>query len=233
MALRFPTDARARGGFSLLEVMVALAILTTSLVILVETQSSAVVLTREAERIVTATDLAKVKLNEALLLVEDEGFQTSDVYEYGEFDDLGDEILNAEFGPELEDYHWEYTITEVDISGIGDAASAAQGLGGDSSDDEGGGGLLGGLFGGGGDDGASSGGGDAAAGSPSADMLGMLGFGPEQISETLSPYIREVRVRVWWGKSSEQVEEDGTEVVITSHVINESGVMSLEQQIPQ
>ena len=138
MARRFPTS-HARHGFSLLEVMVALAILTTSLVILVETQSSAVVLTREAERIVTATDLAKLKVNEVLLQVEQEGFQVQDVYEYGEFDDLGDEILDAEFGPELEDFHWEYSVTEVDISGIGDAAAAAQGLDGDSED--GGGGL--------------------------------------------------------------------------------------------
>ena len=60
----------SRRGFSLLEVMIALAILTVSLIILVETQSSAVLLTREAERMITATDLAQMKLAEASIAIE-------------------------------------------------------------------------------------------------------------------------------------------------------------------
>ncbi len=223
---------QSRRGFSLLEVMVALAILTVSLVILVETQSSAVVLTQEAERIVTATDLAQVKLNDALITVEEEGFQVSDVYESGDFDNLGSDILNAEFGEELEDFHWEYTVTEVDISGIGDAGSAMEGLGGGGGGSEDGqSSMLGRLLGGGG---GGGGGGDvpsdAPGTSPAGDMLGALGFGPDQITETLSPFIREVRVRVWWGRSSKQAEEQGTEVIMTSHVINPTGILSLEQQ---
>ena len=216
--------AGSRRGFSLLEVMVALAILTVSLVILVETQSSAVVLTVEAERVVTATDLAQMKLSEALLQVEEEGFTVADIHEEGDFDDLGDDILDVEFGRELSDFKWEYTITEVEIDGVGDMASAAQDAG-----DAGGGSPLGALFGGGG---GGDDGGNASSGS-SGDMLSALGFGPEQITEMLTPYIREVRVRVWWGESLEQAEEDGTEVVATTHVINPSGILQLEQGIPQ
>lgn len=232
MARRFPTrfpvpgSRLGRRGFSLLEVMVALAILTVSLVIMVETQSSAVVLTREAERVVTATDLAKMKQNEVMFIVEQEGFQQADVYEYGDFDDLGQDALDVELGEDLEDYHWEYSISEVDISGIGGAASAASDLDGDSA---GGAGLSGLLGGGGGGQSAPS---DSTAGSPMADMMGAMGFGPEQISEMLGPYIREVRVRVWWGDSSRKAEEEGFEVVIVSHVINESGVLQLEQGAP-
>ncbi|MBX2796246.1 MAG: prepilin-type N-terminal cleavage/methylation domain-containing protein [Myxococcales bacterium] len=221
---------RNQRGFSLLEVMVALSILTVSLVILVETQSSAVVLTREAERIVTATDLSRLTLTNALLHVEQEGFQTADVHEYGDFDDLGSDVLDVQFGRDLKDYHWEYTITEVDISMIGDVASLASNLGGGGDDDGGGGGIGALLGGGGGDAGGPS---DAMGSGGTAEMLGSLGFGPEQISETLSPYIREIRVRVWWGESADQAEEEGTEVVVTTHVINPTGVLSLEQQIPQ
>ena len=223
-----------RQGFSLLEVMVALAILTMSLVILIETQSSAVILTREAERIVTATDLAQLKLTDALLHVEKEGFTVSDIYESGEFDDLGDELLDVEFGPELEDYHWEYSISEVDIEGVGDVASIAGDMGGGGGDDDGGG-MLGGLLGGLGGDGGGGGGGGGggAGGGGTGDMLSALGFGPEQLTQTLSPYIREVLVRVWWGESSDVAEEEGYEVIITTHVINPTGVLQLEQQIPQ
>lgn len=206
---------RSRRGFSLLEVMIALAILTVSLVILVETQSSAVLLTNEAEKVITATDLAQMKLTEALLRVEEEGFSGSDVYESGDFDDLGDEVLDMEYGRELEDFHWEYAISEIDIDSMGDIASAAS--------------TAQSVMGGGDGAEAASGGG----GNPATDALGALGFGPEQITQMLGPYIREVRVRVWWGEDTDKAEEDGSEIVVTTHVINPSGVLSLEQGIPQ
>ncbi len=203
---------RSQRGFSLLEVMIALAILTVSLIILVETQSAAVLLTREAERMITATDLAQLKLSEAMVKLEQDGFQTSDIYESGDFELLGDELLDVEFGPELADYKWEYLVSEVDIDMLGDLASAAQSL------PMGGEGDAAGA--------ASSGGGPLEA-------LGAIGIGPEMISEFLGPYMREVRVRVWWGEDSKEAEEDGTEVVLTSHVINPSGALKLEEELPQ
>jgi prepilin-type N-terminal cleavage/methylation domain-containing protein len=204
---------RPRRGFSLLEVMVALAILTVSMVLLVQTQSSAVVLTQEAEQVIVATDLARMKMADALLEVERYGFQASDQSESGEFDDFGDDLRNVEFGKELENYHWEYLVSEVDIDMMGDLASAAQ--------------SVPGL---GGEDGMEAGG---AAGGGAMSMLGMLGIGPEVITEFLGPYVREVRVRVWWGEDSDEAEENGQEVVLTSHLINPAGVVSLEQNIPQ
>lgn len=198
---------RSRKGFSLLEVMVALAILTVSLVILAETQGSAVVLTNEAERMIMASDLAHLKLSEALLRVETDGFQIAEVYEMGDFDDLGDEALDMEFGPELEDYHWEYAITEIDIEMLGDIATMTQEL------DQ----ALG--------PGTDGDGGVPAANNPMMDALAAFGFGPEQITEMIGPFIREVRVRVWWGADSERAEEEGWEVVITTHAINPTGMM--------
>lgn len=200
-----------RRGFSLLEVMIALAILTVSLVVLVQTQSSAVLLTNEAERTLVATDLARYKMSEVLLQLEKDGFQVSDVTEEGDFSDFGDDTMNLEFGSELEDYQWEYLVTEVDMESMGDIANAAQSLS-DMQDE--------------------SQTGPAANGS-SMDALAMLGFGPDVIMGMLGPYLREVRVRVWWGEDSKQAEEDGTEVVLTTHVINPSGaIQQLDQAIP-
>lgn len=209
-----------RRGFSLLEVMVALAILVVSLVILVETQSTAAHATREAERFLTATDLAEAKLAEAMMQVEMDGFTENDVYEEGDFDDLGDEVLNVEMGDDLEDYHWEYGIQEIDIELAGDIASMASELTGGEGAEAGGEGL-GGL-------------GDLAGGLPGgAGGLGAL-LSPDMLSQMLGPYIREVRVRVWWGPDSDTAEEDGTEVIVVTHVINPAGeIANIGQELTQ
>ncbi len=189
--------------------MLALGILTVSLVILVQSQAEAVAMTREAERVLVATDLAKLKMSEAMLRLEEDGFQSSEVVEFGEFDDLGDELTNLEFGKEYEDYHWEYTITEIDIQLAGDLMGMASEMEGD---DGGFGGMLGGAGIPGDAGGAAGGAGDAA---------GMLGgfLQPQMLTEMVGPYIRMVVVRVWWGESSEQAEED-------THVANPAGMMN-------
>lgn len=191
-----------RRGFSLLEVMIALAILTTSIVILVETQSTAAWATREAEKVVTGTDLARYKMSEALLRVEADGFTDGEIFESGDFRDLGDEVLNLQMGEALEDFHWEYAVQEIDIQLAGDIAAMASEFAGDDGGGEGGPSIPG-LPGG--------------AGGLSALLS------PEMLSQMLGPYIREVRVRVWWGKNSDEAEDYGSEVILVSHVINPSG----------
>ncbi|MCB9674193.1 MAG: prepilin-type N-terminal cleavage/methylation domain-containing protein [Alphaproteobacteria bacterium] len=199
---------KTRRGFNLLEVMVALSILVVSLVILVETQSTAAFATREAERVVTATDLAEAVMAEAQMRVEMEGFSgDGEIFEKGDFDDLGDEALNVEMGDELEDYHWEYAVQEINVALAGDIAQMAQG-------------LSGGAVGGEGNPLDSEALGAAIPGG--AGGLGAL-LSPDMISQMLTPYIRELKVRVWWGDSSDKAEEDGTEVILVTHVINPSG----------
>ena len=202
-----------RRAFSLLEVMVALGILTVSLVILVEIQSTAAFATREAERFVTGTDLAQYKMTEAQNLLEMEGFTDSEIYEKGDFDRLGDEALNVEMGEELEDFHFEFGVQEIDVRLAGDIAAMAGELGGSGAFGEGGGDSsgLGAALGG-----AIPGGGGG---------LGAL-LSPEVISQMLSPYIREIRVRVYWGGDSKEAEENGTEVILVTHVINPSGQLA-------
>jgi len=204
----------ARQGFSLLEVILALAILTMSLLVLVQSQAGAVLMTQEAERVIVATDLAKLKMSEALLRLEEAGIQTTEVVESGEFDDLGDELTNLEFGRQFQDYHWEYTITEIDIQLAGDLMGMMGELGGEE-------GGLGEMFGGAGgaapDLGGASGG--AMAG------LAAAGMSPDMLTQMIGPYIRMVVVRVWWGEDSETAKEQGTEVTVATHVANPAGML--------
>ena len=47
-----------------------------------------------------------------------------------------------------------------------------------------------------------------------------MGVSSDMITDMLSPYLREVRVRVWW----EGIEDDGYDPVETvTHVVNPSG----------
>lgn len=193
---------RSRRGFTLMEVMLAIAILVMSLAILVRSQATAALMTEEAEKIIVATQLAQEKLAEVQFVVENEGFQDQDIYEEGEFDDFGDEAVDVEFKA-LEEFHYEYLVTEIDLTDMGDLVGNMQS-------------MLGGAAGAGADGGQAA----AAAGAAPA-----LPFSPELIGEMLNPFIREVKVRVWWGEESEEAEELGNEVLITTHMVNPHGNM--------
>lgn len=208
-----------RRAFSLLEVMIALAILVTALTLLAEIQATAIVMTKEGERLVTASNLAAEKSAEIQLRLEQEGFTDTDVCESGDFDEFGNEMLDAEFGDSLKDYHFEWCVATVDVALAGDIAGMAGGLAGN------------GYFPG---EGASTAGAtlDAASALGGAPDLSTLGLGPEQMSEMLGNYVREVRVRVWWGEDSKKAEELGDEVVVVSHAINPTGAITATQQAP-
>lgn len=190
---------RARRGFTLMEVMIALAILITTLGILMESQATAVMMTEEAEKILIGTQLAQEKLAEVQFLVENDGFQDEDVYEEGDFEDFGDEALDMELR-DLELYHYEYLVTEIDLSQAADLSSMMNNVMGQFQETEG--------------------------GQPvSAPPVGQLPISMDMVSDMLNPFIREVKIRVWWGEDSEKAEEEGDEIVLTTHMINPHGNM--------
>lgn len=195
-----------RGAFSLLEVMIATAILVTTIAIIVRIQATSVSGVIRAQKIIVATDLAQEKLGEALLKIELEGIGTQDIYENGDFDDFGDD-QRLDFGDELDDFHWQYWVEEVEFALSPDVMGFMGGMGGD---DAAGGGGVGGVAG-------------AAGGDAQQAMMDQLGLGGDQMSEQLAQFIRRVRVRVWWGEDSKDAEEKGTEVVITTHIISPEG----------
>lgn len=198
-------------GFTLVEVTIAMAILVLALSILVENQGFAALMTRDAEKIRIGTMLAEEKLIEAQLHLEEEGWKATDIEEDGDFADLGSEEfrdngLNLDLGDTLEKFKWAYTIRTIEMSLPTDV-----------------GGMMGDMNGAGYY-------GDQSENEQMQDNqmdLGDIGVSQDMITDYLSDYIREVRVMVWW---SEDYEESGDVVELTTHVVNPSGVVSQQEE---
>ncbi|MDP2314457.1 MAG: prepilin-type N-terminal cleavage/methylation domain-containing protein [Pseudomonadota bacterium] len=194
-----------RAGFTLLEVVIALAILAIGLMVLVDSQSMAVLMTVDAGKTLTGTYLAQEKMAEAMLRLEEEGFRDADIDEEGDFEEFGasGDMDAPDFGDSFEGYKWAYTIREVDIQ-VGDIASAAEEIEGS--------GFLGSKTE------AES---DAA---PESRDLTDMGFQPDMLTDMLRPYIREVRVLVWWDDEEPDLENGCDSCIeLVSHVINPTG----------
>jgi hypothetical protein len=198
---------RLRRAFSLLEVMIASAILLTTLVLVVRIQATMISGVTRADRIVVGTDLAREKMQEVLLLIEAEGLGTGDISERGDFRDRGDGA-RVDFGRTFDDYRWEYHVEEIEFQLNTDLFAM---LGGGEEGADGGGGMGG----------PPTMGGDGMA----EQMMNQMGLGGDQLSQQLSQFIRRVRVRVWWGESK-GAEEQGREVVLTTHIISPRGAFN-------
>lgn len=200
-------------GFTLLEVVIALAILSVSLFVLVDSQSTAVLMTVDAEKMLTGTYLAQEKMSEALLRLESDGFREGDIQEAGDFSDFGetDGMGSApDFGNTFDGFEWAYAIREVDIQ-IGDMSSLTDAVSG-AADDAG-----------------------VAPDASTTDDRSItdLGIQPDMISDMLKPYIREVRVSVWWNGEDPDKDEGCEDCVeLVTHVINPSGQI-LAQDNPE
>lgn len=193
-----------RRAFTLLEVVIALGILVVSLVVLVDAQTTAVFMTAEAERLITANMLAREKMAEVQMLIELEGFSDRDIEEEGHFEDFELEGLDLEFEERYADYHWAYTLRKIELNLMGDIASMA-------------GDLMGSGYGGEA--------GEEADFTGTPDLADM-GVQPDMITEMLGAYIREVRIVVWWGENEDEVDQ----VEIVSHVINPSGMVTASEE---
>lgn len=100
-----------RGGYTLMEVLIALTILAVSLTILLGTQSSAVQRGAMANQMTTASLLARAKMLEIESELDADGFDADTVTENGDFRKDG-----------FPTYTWEY---EVELVEVDDAASEA------------------------------------------------------------------------------------------------------------
>lgn len=87
------------GGFTLLEVMAAVAIIAITLVVIFGSQSQSVSLASEAKFTTTAALLAQSKIAEI------------------EAETAGDLSSNSgDFGEDFPGYHWEFTVSDVGFS---------------------------------------------------------------------------------------------------------------------
>lgn len=187
-------------AFSLLEVMVALAILSVGLVTLLQVQSRSAELAIQARELTVATMLARGKLYDCETDLAKKGFSIGDYDEEGNFDDEG-----------YPTFYWECHAykPEMPTGEIGDTSSAASALG------------LGGAS-----DAADSSGG----GNPADEMgMSFLGPVLSQMSNVLGESIRELVVVVRWGQGDEQQEMTVTTHVIEKGPVNQVAAMIAQQ----
>lgn len=111
-------------GFSLLEVVIALAILAMSLTVLLESQSASVRNAGRSRELTIATLLARSKMVDIEQELFDEGFVTGDSEDDGDFEEEGYSSVK-----------WASKVSELEI----DLSSMASMCGAFSGDEEGGG----------------------------------------------------------------------------------------------
>jgi general secretion pathway protein I len=191
----------ARRGFTLLEVMVALAILAMSLMAVADIISGSVANHTYARELAQATLLARGKMVELEQKFEDDGFKDFDETLDGDFEDQG----HAEM-------KWKVEVVKPDVNlGPEQLIGILAGAGGkDSSQQDIMGKLLGKLSG-------------AAPGSPAAGAGGAAGASPfaslittqlTVFGEMLKKSLREVRFTVAW-KEGKQVRQ----FTVTTHLV--------------
>ena len=105
-------------GFTLLEVVIALAILAVSLGVLLESQVSSLVNADRARSLTIGTLLLRSKLIDMEQKVFDDGFVVGDVDKEGDFRDEGHEEIK-----------WKYHVAEVELD-LSNLSSLCGGLGG-------------------------------------------------------------------------------------------------------
>lgn len=168
---------RRSSAFSLLEVMVAMAILSIGLVSLLQVQSRSAQLAMEARELTVATMLARSKLYDCQHDLLKKGFSIGDYDEEGNFDDDG-----------YPKYYWEchaYAPEMPTGDGVGDMSAASSML-----SSNGAGGTA-----------------DAAGAMPGADMgMQMLGPVIQQMASVMKDSIRELVIIVRWGEGADRQE---------------------------
>lgn len=163
-------------AFSLLEVMVAMAILTLGLVSLLQVQARSAEMAIAAREMTVATMLARGKLYDCQTDLLKKGFSVGDYDESGNFDDEG-----------YPTFFWECHAYKPDMptgEGVGDMGSAASALGMGASSDAAG---------------------DAAPAGAEMGM-GMIAPVLQQMASVLGDSIREMVVIVRWGTGVDQQE---------------------------
>ncbi|HEY3445711.1 MAG TPA: prepilin-type N-terminal cleavage/methylation domain-containing protein [Myxococcales bacterium] len=208
-----------RGGFTLLEVMIALAILAVSLVAVAGINASAIDMHAYSKRLTVATMLARSKMADIETKLMSEDLPADDSGEEGSFEEDG-----------FPEYKWKAEIirpkTEnvtpaqlLSMAGLDSADPSKSGS--SSSSGSAGGGLLGML---GGATGAASAGGlsqgqgslMSAAASGGAGMLGGMMTGQVQtMIDLLGKSVREVHLTVSW-----QTGKTVDKFTVVTHVVS-------------
>lgn len=206
-----------RRGFTLLEIVIALAILGVSLYALVDTQASSAWMTQDARQMAVANGLAEKAMAEIQLYIEQNGFDEDSVEDAGTFEDFGEDGSWGEgvsFGGEFDAFSYAYVIRKVELS-LGDSTEAISEMANTSSSSSSEEGSSASTTGSAMDNVESS----------SGDLTSLISG--DALSEMLDPYVREVRVVVWWGDEPEDYESCANCIQLVTHVVDTSGDLGL------
>ena len=193
-------NAPSQAGMTLLECMIALVLVATTLTIVVESQYIAVDAMARGEKRDVATTLSRGLMTELEFIMEKEGFGEQELKERGDFSDQA-------YGGLYEDYRWEYEVemVELDLPNLGDLMGlATEGMG----------------------DAAESAGMNTGGQGASNDLAALSGLGIDLsfLTDQMGTFLREARVRVCYeeGRSrSGEIVEDCVELI--SHLVNPTG----------
>lgn len=189
---------RARRGFTLLEVMVSLSILALAMVAVAGTNANSFEASNYARHVTVATMLARSKMLDVELELQDEGFSENEQEDDGDFSEEGFAKMK-----------WRTTVRPIEVD-VGQLLGGF--LGGDVDSEslpEQMQNFLGAMNGAGPDEQLNQ----QAQGSDLAKMLGggQLELVFKQVGETLSNSIREITVEVYWGR--EGIDRESIEFV--------------------
>ncbi|HUH02773.1 MAG TPA: type II secretion system protein [Kofleriaceae bacterium] len=203
-------SARARRrsvqrGFTLLEVMIALGILFTSLAVLIYRTTANVHMAERAEALGLATDLSRAKMYDLEEMLLKDGFQELDQEEHGDFSD-----------EDHREFEWKAAIEKVELPSMGNMEALA-GAGEEGADGEAGmvDSPLAGLL--------AMGGGDASAAAGASFLSSQF----ELISQVLESSIRKVTLTVTWKVGSREEE-----LVTSAYFTDPSAVQRALSGIP-
>jgi general secretion pathway protein I len=200
-------------GFTLVEVMLALAILGAALVVLVKSIAGNVAAAQDSFYMGVATDLARGKMYDLEEDLMQEGFQETEQELDGDFSDDG--WANVSWKAKIEPVELPSFETLIGLAqaqaGDGDQAAAAGSSDGSGSDADSPadkfqssalGGLLGLLGGGGGDEGATAG---------QAQSAGFLQSNYTLVQQVLKQAIRKITLTINYDTG---LHKDGFDVVL-------------------
>ncbi|PTL80436.1 prepilin-type N-terminal cleavage/methylation domain-containing protein [Vitiosangium sp. GDMCC 1.1324] len=194
---------RRSRGFTLLETVVALAILALALMAIFDINSGAVSNHAYAKKLTVATLLARSKMTDMEQKLYDEGFSNDDQEESGDFSQEG-------WGS----FKWRAKIIAPRTEGvspeqlIGAIFNLPIGEGGDLSG-------IASMFGGGGGKDAKSGSSTTTANPMAGAMMGMAQPMFTQMVQQITQTVREVHLTVYW-KEGTQVES----LDLVTHVVS-------------
>lgn len=118
-------------GFTLLEVLIAMAILSIALLVVIRAQNQGMVVSRYQEQQITAATLARMKMTEVELELEKNGFPGDEKETCGKF---SEEIEDENDAKAFDGYEYCWTLKKVELplpmDQGGEAGGAAGGTGG-------------------------------------------------------------------------------------------------------